>query len=261
MKKFITTFLLLSSITFSKETILIQGAMDMEVDYLIKTLKNPTKQHIGSWTFWKGNLGKHEVIVSRTEVGLVNATAATTIGIEKYKPTIIINQGTSGGHDFSLHTGDIVLGTDIINIGAIRTERKEEGVPENIRDGIFFDVVQRLRDSNNNLVTYKNFSSNSNLIEIAQKTSYSNGKISLGVIGSADQWNREIERIKYLNTTFKTQTEEMESVAVAQIAKAYDIPFLAIRVLSNTEIHNEEFNPKTALWCQEFTVNVINNIQ
>ena len=53
----------------------------------------------------------------------------------------------------------------------------------------------------------------------------------------------------------------MESVAVAQIAKAYDIPFLAIRVLSNTEIHNEEFNPKTALWCQEFTVNVINNIQ
>ncbi|MGL5569291.1 MAG: 5'-methylthioadenosine nucleosidase, partial [Cetobacterium sp.] len=154
-----------------------------------------------------------------------------------------------------------VLGTDIINIGAIRTERKEEGVPENIRDGIFFDVVQRLRDSNNNLVTYKNFSSNSNLIEIAQKTSYSNGKISLGVIGSADQWNREIERIKYLNTTFKTQTEEMESVAVAQIAKAYDIPFLAIRVLSNTEIHNEEFNPKTALWCQEFTVNVINNIQ
>lgn len=39
MKKFITTFLLLSSITFSKETILIQGAMDMEVDYLIKTLK------------------------------------------------------------------------------------------------------------------------------------------------------------------------------------------------------------------------------
>lgn len=57
------------------------------------------------------------------------------------------------------------------------------------------------------------------------KTSYSNGKISLGVIGSADQWNREIERIKYLNTTFKTQTEEMESVAVAQIAKAYDIPF------------------------------------
>ncbi|MGL4537482.1 MAG: 5'-methylthioadenosine/S-adenosylhomocysteine nucleosidase, partial [Cetobacterium sp.] len=231
------------------------------VDYLIKTLKNPNKQHIGSWTFWKGNLGKHEVIVSRTEVGLVNAAAATTIGIEKYKPTIIINQGTSGGHDFSLHTGDIVLGTDIINIGAIRTERKEESVPENIRDGIFFDVVQRLRDSNNNLVTYKNFSSNSNLIEIAQKTSYSNGKISLGVIGSADQWNREIERIKYLNTTFKTQTEEMESVAVAQIAKAYDIPFLAIRVLSNTEIHNEEFNPKTALWCQEFTVNVINNIQ
>lgn len=261
MKKIITGFLLLSSFTFSKEIILVQGAMDMEVDYLVKSLKNPTKEHIGSWTFWRGTLENHEVIISRTEVGLVNAAAATTIGIEKYSPTIIINQGTSGGHDASLHTGDIVLGTEIINIGAMRTDRKEEGVPENIRDTIFFDVVQRLRDENDNLTTYKNFISDSSLIEIAKNTNYSQGKISLGAIGSADQWNREIERIKHLNTTFKTQTEEMESVAVAQVAKAYNIPFLAIRILSNTEIHNEEFNPKTALWCQEFTTEVIKNIK
>ncbi|MGL5798183.1 MAG: 5'-methylthioadenosine/S-adenosylhomocysteine nucleosidase [Cetobacterium sp.] len=261
MKKLITGFLVASSLTFSKETILVQGAMDMEVDFLIKNLENSTQNHIGSWTFWKGNIGEHEVIVSRTEVGLVNAAAATAIGIEKYNPTIIINQGTSGGHDFSLHTGDIVLGTEVINIGAIRTERKEEGISENMRDGIFFDVVQRLRDKDNKLTTYKSFESDSDLIKIAKKTKYPNGKLSEGVIGSADQWNREIERIKYLNTTFKTQTEEMESVAVAQTAKAYNIPFLAIRVLSNTEIHNEEFNPKTALWCQEYTVSVIKNIK
>ncbi|MCQ8211338.1 5'-methylthioadenosine/S-adenosylhomocysteine nucleosidase [Cetobacterium somerae] len=261
MKKIITSFLLLSSLSFSKEIILVQGAMDMEVDYLVKNLKNPTKEHVGSWTFWKGTFENHKVIVSRTEVGLVNAAAATTIGIERYSPTIIINQGTSGGHDISLHTGDIVLGSEIINIGAMRTDRKEEGVPENIRDSIFFDVVQRLRDNNDNLTTYKTFISDPSLIETAKNTSYSQGKLSLGTIGSADQWNREIERIKYLNTTFKTKTEEMESIAVAQTAKAYNIPFLAIRILSNTEIHNEEFNPKTALWCQEFTMNVIKNIK
>lgn len=186
MKKIITSFLLLSSLSFSKEIILVQGAMDMEVDYLVKNLKNPTKEHIGSWTFWKGTFENHEVIVSRTEVGLVNATAATTIGIERYSPTIIINQGTSGGHDTSLHTGDIVLGSEIINIGAMRTDRKEEGIPENIRDSIFFDVVQRLRDDNNNLTTYKSFTSDTSLIETAKNTSYSQGKLSLGTIGSAD---------------------------------------------------------------------------
>ncbi|MGL5049306.1 MAG: 5'-methylthioadenosine/S-adenosylhomocysteine nucleosidase [Cetobacterium sp.] len=261
MKKIITGFLVLSSLTFSKETILVQGAMDMEVDYLIKSLNNPTKNHIGSWTFWKGNIGVHDVIVSRTEVGLVNAAASTAIGIEKYNPTIIINQGTSGGHDSNLHTGDIVLGTEIVNIGAIRTERKEEGVSENMKDGIFFDVVQRLRDKDNKLTTYKTFKSDSNLIEVAKNTKYTNGKIAMGVIGSADQWNREIERIKYLNISFKTMTEEMESVAVAQTAKAYNIPFLAVRILSNTDIHNEDFNPKTALWCQEFTLDIIKKIK
>lgn len=261
MKKLILTFVLLSSLLFAKEIILVQGAMDMEVDYLVKSLKNSKKEHIGSWTFWKGNIGEHEVIVSRTEVGLVNASAATALGIEKYNPTIIINQGTSGGHDKAIHSGDIVLGTEIINIGAIRTERKEEGIPENMRDGIFFDVVQRLRDSNDKLTTYQSFLSDIKLLNIAKDTSYSEGKKFEGVIGSADQWNREIERIKYLNSTFKTMTEEMESVAVAQVAKAFNIPFLAIRVLSNSEIHNEEFNPKTALWCQEYTVNVIKNIK
>lgn len=261
MKKIITGLLVLSTLAFSKEKILVQGAMDIEVDYLIKSLKNPTKKHIGSWTFWKGNIKNHDVIVSRTEVGLVNAAAATAIGIKEFQPTIIINQGTSGGHDSKLHTGDIVLGSEIINMGAIRTERKENGIKENIKDGIFFDVVQRIRDKNENLVTYKSFSSSEYLLNIAKETNYKQGKITTGIIGSADQWNRELEKIKYLNETFKTSTEEMESVAVAQTSKAFNIPFLAVRILSNTDIHNEDFNPKTALWCQEYTLNIIKNIK
>lgn len=260
MNKIITSFLLISAFSFAKEKVLIQGAMDSEVDYLIEKLENPVKKHIGSWTFWEGKIGSHDVIVSRTEIGLVNAAAATTLAIEKYNPTIIINQGTSGGHDEKLHTGDIVLGTDIVNIGAIRTERKEAGVLDNPRDGIFFDVVQRLRDKDNNRITNSTFKSDSNLIDLASNISYEKGKVVKGTIGSADQWNREIERIKYLNITFNTLTEEMESVAVAQVAKAYDIPFLAIRILSNTEIHNEDFNPKTALWSQEFTIDLLNKI-
>ena len=53
----------------------------------------------------------------------------------------------------------------------------------------------------------------------------------------------------------------MDTSASAQVAKAYNIPFLGVRVLSNTDIHNEDFNPKTALWCQEYVVNIIKNIK
>lgn len=261
MKKIILSlFMLLTTIGFGKEIILVQGAMDMEVDYLVGKLSNPKEERVASWTFWKGNIGDKEVIVSRTEVGITNASAATTIAIEKYKPTIIINQGTAGGHDPKLHSGDIVLAKEIINFGAIRTERKEYGVPAEDKDGIFFDVVQRLRDKNGDYQENPKFYSDDSLLKKAGKIKYSNGKVVLGVIGTADQWNRELERIKYIHETFNTSAEEMETSAVAQISKAYGIPFIGIRILSNTDVHNEDFNPKTALWCQEFTVEFIKSL-
>lgn len=260
MKKIILGLFILTTSLFAKETILVQGAMDIETEYLIKALSNPVKEQIASWTFWKGEIGNKTVIVSRTEIGITNASAATTIGIMKYSPNLIINQGTSGGHDPKLHAGDIVLAEKIINIGAVRTERKEYGIPADDKDGIFFEDVQRIRDSKGNTVDYPYFSSEKKIIDIAKKIDYKNGKIVVGTIGTADQWNRELERIKFIHERYNTSAEEMETVAAAQVAKAFNIPFMGIRILSNTDIHNEDFNPQTAIWCQEYTVELIKKL-
>ena len=260
MKKIILGLFMLTTSLFAKETILVQGAMDIETEYLIKALSNPVKEQIASWTFWKGEIGNKTVIVSRTEIGITNASAATTIGIMKYSPNLIINQGTSGGHDPKLHAGDIVLAEKIINIGAVRTERKEYGIPADDKDGIFFEDVQRIRDSKGNTVDYPYFSSEKKIIDIAKKIDYKNGKIVVGTIGTADQWNRELERIKFIHERYNTSAEEMETVAAAQVAKAFNIPFMGIRILSNTDIHNEDFNPQTAIWCQEYTIELIKKL-
>ena len=260
MKKIILGLFMLTTSLFAKETILVQGAMDIETEYLIKALSNPVKEQIASWTFWKGEIGNKTVIISRTEIGITNASAATTIGIMKYSPNLIINQGTSGGHDPKLHAGDIVLAEKIINIGAVRTERKEYGIPADDKDGIFFEDVQRIRDSKGNTVDYPYFSSEKKIIDIAKKIDYKNGKIVVGTIGTADQWNRELERIKFIHERYNTSAEEMETVAAAQVAKAFNIPFMGIRILSNTDIHNEDFNPQTAIWCQEYTVELIKKL-
>lgn len=260
MKKIILGLFILTTSLFAKETILVQGAMDIETEYLIKALSNPVKEQIASWTFWKGEIGNKTVIVSRTEIGITNASAATTIGIMKYSPNLIINQGTSGGHDPKLHTGDIVLAEKVINIGAVRTERKEYGIPADDKDGIFFEDVQRIRDSKGNTVDYPYFSSEKKIIDIAKKIDYKNRKIVVGTIGTADQWNRELERIKFIHERYNTSAEEMETVAAAQVAKAFNIPFMGVRILSNTDIHNEDFNPQTAIWCQEYTIELIKKL-
>lgn len=260
MKKIILGLFILTTSLFAKETILVQGAMDIETEYLIKALSNPVKEQIASWTFWKGEIGNKTVIVSRTEIGITNASAATTIGIMKYSPNLIINQGTSGGHDPKLHAGDIVLAEKVINIGAVRTERKEYGISADDKDGIFFEDVQRIRDSKGNTVDYPYFSSEKKIIDIAKKIDYKNGKIVVGTIGTADQWNRELERIKFIHERYNTSAEEMETVAAAQVAKAFNIPFMGVRILSNTDIHNEDFNPQTAIWCQEYTIELIKKL-
>lgn len=262
MKKILLgLFLVVSSLVFAKDTILVQGAMDIEVDYLVKSLTDAKKEQIGAWTFWKGKIGEKDVVVSQTEVGITNCAAATTIGIMKYNPTLIINQGTAGGHDPKLHAGDIVLAKDIINIGAFRTEFKDYGVPSDQKDFIFFDVVQRIKDANGNKLENKTFSSDSKMLETAMKVPYKNGKVVEGTIGTADQWNRELERIKLLYETYNTSAEEMETVAAAQVSKAFNIPFMGIRILSNSEHNREDFNPETATWCQEFTVDFIKSLK
>lgn len=119
-----------------KNVILVQGAMDIEVNTVISNLDYIKKQKYGSWIFFIGNIecknGLNRVIVSRTEQGLVNASAATVIGIEKYKPDIIIDHSTSGVHDINLHIGDIVLGTNIVNIGAFMTKESEKSEQKNL---------------------------------------------------------------------------------------------------------------------------------
>lgn len=102
------------------------------------------------------------------------------------------------------------------------------------------------------------FYSDDNLIKIAKNIPYVNGRIVEGTIGSADQWNGELERINILHNKYNTSVEEMETVAAAQVSKAFSIPFIGIRVLSNTYWHNEYFNPETAVWCSDFVIDFTN---
>ena len=244
-----------------QNVILVQGALDIEVDTLISALEDKKTERYASWVFHIGTIngknGKNKVIVSRTEVGLVNASVATTIGIEKYKPTLIINQGTAGAHDPMLDVGDIVIGTNIVNMGSFTSERTLTSDQKNWK---FMDAPQRLRDENDNFITNMRFYSTPEYVTIAKSVSYTNGNLVEGTIGSADQWNREAERINMLHSIFGTSAEEMETSAVAQVALAFKVPFLGIRVLSNAELHGGNYNPDTATWCNNYVIDIIKSL-
>lgn len=254
------TFVLTLSVYSEKGPILLQGAMDMEVETFVERLEEVKEETIDGYTFWTGTIEGQEVVVSRTEVGLVNATASTILGIQNYNPSVIINQGTSGGHHPDLHTFDIVVGKSTFNMGAYRSQltQEDEGINTGNWDFIPFPTTVRVDGEK---IVHESFYGDKDLVETAMNTEYKNGKLVEGVIGSADQWNRELDRISELHTKFGTSVEEMETVAVAQMAEVYNIPFVGVRVLSNTDVHGEEFDPKSAVYCQEFVMDMLTNIR
>ncbi|TCL76304.1 adenosylhomocysteine nucleosidase [Hydrogenispora ethanolica] len=236
--------------------VVVQGAMNLEMQALVAALKNPKEITYGGWTFWQGTIGNLPVVVSRTEVGLTNAAAATTLAIEKFQPRAVINQGTAGGHDPALQRFDIVLGQKSIHFGKFKSNHADSGrgihsenwIPENVKIRV-----------NGQEKEYPGFAGDPELLKIAQGVAgtYTHGKIVSGVIGSADEWNRELDRIQWVHQKFQTSVEEMETASAAQVAAAYGVPFLGIRILSNSEPRNQDWDPKAGAYCQEYVLEVL----
>ncbi|VVS91547.1 5'-methylthioadenosine/S-adenosylhomocysteine nucleosidase [Desulfoluna spongiiphila] len=239
--------------------IVIQGAMDVETQFMISKLADVEELTMGGWRFFKGTLEGYPVVIAKTEVGMTNAAASTVLAIETFNPSAIINQGTSGGHDPKLHRYDIVLGTTSVNFGNFRTEHGDAGKGVKPEKWIPMTLTINVKGEPKE---FQDFKGDSHLLKVAENTAgtYKNGKVVKGVIGSADQWNRELDRIDWIHATYKTSAEEMETASAAQVAEAYGVPFLGIRILSNSEIHDEGFDPKAGVYCQEYVLNVVKKL-
>ncbi|MBM6615766.1 5'-methylthioadenosine/S-adenosylhomocysteine nucleosidase [Desemzia sp. RIT804] len=246
-----------------KQTVIaIQGAMDGEIAVLLEAMQTYTEEKHGSYSFFLGEVEKIPLVVSRTEIGMVNAAAATALLIDKYQPSVIINQGTAGGHDPQLNVFDTIIGKEIVHINNFVSNHLEEG--EGMSPESWVPMQTFVREENNKLKDVFVFESDSELVKVALELGpeYTNGKVVEGRIGTADFWNREIDRINWLHEKFQTRGEEMEAYAVAQIARAFNTPFLSIRTISNSEITQEyiEDLDTAGKYCAEFSLLVAKTI-
>ena len=239
--------------------IAVQGAVDGELQPLLAALTDKEQVQIAAWTFWRGRLGGKRVVVSRTEVGPMNASVATTLVIEHFRPRLIINQGTAGALDPELKVYDIVAGEATVDYGAFRSAHADAGA--GISLSRWTPTSHWLRLVGNERVEFKKFPGDPDALTTTLGTPNPRGRVVKGVIGSAFEFNREIDRLVWVNKTYGAVSEDMESAFAAGAATGFGVRFIAVRIISDSEFYSPEFQRIAGEYCAGFVVDVVKRLR
>lgn len=226
--------------------ILIQGAMDIETDYLIRQVSSmPDYQCVEEYgmTFYLGTAGGKSYVISRTGMGTVKAGMATVYALNRFSPTLVINQGTAGAQRKNLGTGDVVLVEEAVNINALRMPKKKLGEGSDPFSWEGFHT------------TY--YKADPAVLAVFSKVETTSGRMLKGKAATGDIFSREDDRILWLAEKFHTVCEEMETAAVYEACEQFQTPCAGIRVISNNELTDEAFNAESAEILQEYIWRVV----
>ena len=239
--------------------IVVQGALDSELQPLLAALTDKREIQLAAWTFWQGRIGNRRVVVSRTEVGPINAVAATTLAITHFRPQLIINQGTAGANDPELKVFDIVVGTAAVDYGAFRSAHADAG--QGSAMSRWEPLYHRLRIDGQERILCKSFPGDEEAMKTALSVKYVRGRVTKGVIGSAFEFNREIDRLLWVRKTYGASSEDMESAFAAGAAAGFKTRFLAVRIISDSEFHSPELQTIAGDYCAAFVLDLIKQLK
>ncbi len=185
-------------------------AMAKELELLLPLLQDSEESRMGGFVFYRGNIGKHDVMVMQCGIGKVNAAMGALTLINAFLPDYIINSGVAGGADKSVSVMDVVAGERVayhdVWCGPESELGRVQGLP------LYFEGAKRLLD----LLPDRD-------------------DIHKGLICSGDQFIDTIESVNNIKGSFPDALAvDMESGAIAQVCHLNHVPFLAMRVISDS---------------------------
>lgn len=227
-------------------TILIQGAMDSELDVLLSHYTVEKKASIAHCDFYCAKYKGVDVVISKTGVGIINASIATTVGITEFHPTLVINQGCAGSHVAEIDNGELVIGEKSTYINNFYTPAKKLGEGS---DSLEWYASKRAYT----------VGSTPKYVDIARRVRF-DGKKHVGTLGSGDVFSQEVDRINYLHKLFGELCEDMESVASLKACEQFRVDRLALRIISNNEITLRKMDVGVCATLQKFVIDLVDEI-
>jgi adenosylhomocysteine nucleosidase len=185
-------------------------AMHKELELLLPLLQNSEESRMGGCEFHRGKVGRHDVIAMQCGIGKVNAAIGTLTLVNSFLPDFVINSGVAGGADQSISVMDVVAGARVAYHDVWCGPESELGQVQGLP--LYFEGAQRLLD----LVPDRE-------------------GIHKGLICSGDQFIDTLDAVSRIKGNFpEALAVDMESGAIAQVCHLNKVPFLALRVISDS---------------------------
>ena len=196
--------------------IAIIGAMEEEVQILRDQMENVQQEIIAGCEYNVGTLQGVDVVLLKSGIGKVNAAMSTTILLEKFQPTAVINTGSAGGYSPNLNVGDVVISTEVVHHDVDVTVF-----------GYAYGQVPQLPPT---------FVADEKLIMVAEEAAkdVTGMQVAKGLIATGDSFMSDPTRVEFVRGKFpELQAVEMEAAAISQVAHQFNVPFVVIRALSD----------------------------
>ncbi|WCR10264.1 5'-methylthioadenosine/S-adenosylhomocysteine nucleosidase [Paracoccus stylophorae] len=237
--------------------IAVMSAFPPEWVSLQADIQDARTRTINGVEFVTGRLGERQVVLFLSGVSMVNAAMTTQLALDHFDIDAIVFSGIAGGVDPSLNIGDVVVAGQWGNYLESIMAREADGkfaIPPFLDSpfpnyGMIFTNETTVASDRGEPQTRFWFPTDEAMLQVAAEVAArtelaecndQNACLSHrprirvggnGVSGSAFVDNAALRT--WIFDTFAAQVVDMESAAVAQVAWANEVPFIAFRSLSD----------------------------
>ncbi|MDE5826485.1 MAG: 5'-methylthioadenosine/adenosylhomocysteine nucleosidase [Duncaniella sp.] len=181
-------------------------AMQKELALILPLLSDASTVSRGAITYHCGRIGRNEVAVMQCGIGKVNAAVGTVSLIDAFGPELVINTGVAAGAGNEVAVMDIVIADRLVHHDFWCIGEEWGRVPGSPR--FFTAQLPELKETSG---------------------------IKRGLVASGELFISSKDEIDTIRGHFpEVMAVDMESAAIAQVCTMRGVPFMCMRVISDT---------------------------
>lgn len=244
----------------------VMTAFPPEWAALVHMVKDPVEHRINGLTILTGTMEGRPIVLMQSGVSMVNAAMNSQLLLDRFTIKRIVFSGIAGGIDPGLDIGDVVVPdkwNQYMEVSLARRMPDGSWTPPERPDadalpnyGMMFPRAVRVGNASEPMTKHRWFMADPKLLELARTVAAramlarcvpqvaapaatapcleKAPKVIVGGSGvSGPAFADNAEYREYLFATFGAQVLDMESAAVAHVAYANQVPYIAFRSLSD----------------------------